>query len=129
VSTKVQPGPITCRTAETASTRKVVAAQYSVLPSLVAATTCTPPAYLFPMRAEYAPFGLARKPDRAIDVRIRAERRAGELLLEMAERRERVKGGDPKSRPPQKKTPITARPGFSAFASAATDVTVPTWMK
>ena len=35
----------------------------------------------------------------AIDIRFDAEVRAGELLAEMAERKERVKGGDPKSRP------------------------------
>jgi hypothetical protein len=33
------------------------------------------------------------------DIRMRAEIKAGELLAEMAERKERHKGGDPKSRP------------------------------
>ena len=37
--------------------------------------------------------------DLATDIRLRAEIRAGEILREMAERKERVKGGDPKSRP------------------------------
>lgn len=37
--------------------------------------------------------------DRATEFRLRAEIKAGELLIEMAERGERAKGGDPKSRP------------------------------
>src|SRR5215211_4608512 len=37
--------------------------------------------------------------EQAIEIRLSAERRAGELLREMAERKERAKGGDPKSRP------------------------------
>jgi hypothetical protein len=37
--------------------------------------------------------------DNATDIRLRAEIRAGEIFKEMAERKERVKGGDPKSRP------------------------------
>jgi hypothetical protein len=35
----------------------------------------------------------------ATEIRLRAERKAGQLLTQMAETRERVKGGDPKSRP------------------------------
>jgi hypothetical protein len=37
--------------------------------------------------------------DYATDIRLRAEIKGGELLREMAEQKERVKGGDPKSRP------------------------------
>lgn len=37
--------------------------------------------------------------DLATDIRMRAEIRGGEILREMADRKERVKGGDPKSRP------------------------------
>jgi N6-adenosine-specific RNA methylase IME4 len=37
--------------------------------------------------------------DHATDIRLRAEIRAGEMLIEMAERKERRKGGDPKSQP------------------------------
>ena len=37
--------------------------------------------------------------DHATDIRLRAERRAGDLLRKAAEQKQRVKGGDPKSRP------------------------------
>ena len=54
----------------------------------------------------------------ATDIRMRAERRAGELLIEMAERRERQKSGDADGRRSQPSVPKLSDLGISKTQSS-----------